>query len=256
MLKIVAIIQARMGSTRYPGKVLAEIGGRPMLWYTVTRLRQARTLKHIAVATTDQPSDDPIGEFCDLHGIPLFRGSEDDVLERYYGAAKAFKADAVVRITGDCPLLDPSVVDDVVRRFLDGDVDYVSNICPPTYPDGLDTEVFSLEALQRAHAEAEWASEREHVTSYIRKHPETFRIQNVTHAKDLSSLRWTVDDDRDMAFVRAVFERLEDVTSGLDVILSLLERHPEIAAINAGTARNEGYLRSIKEDHCLGQTGK
>ena len=250
-LKVVAIIQARMGATRLPGKVLADIAGRPMLWHVVNRACRAKLLGGVVVATSVDPLDDPVVAFCEQEGTPCFRGSEDNVLDRYYQAARWIGADPIVRITADCPLLDPNVVDSVVKYFMEGDYDYVSNTGPPTFPDGLDTEVFSSKALERAWREAKWQSEREHVTSYMRKHPELFRIGNVTYPQDLSSMRWTVDEPQDLEFVRTVYDHLESMSSGMADVLDVLRRHPELMEINASIGRNEGYQKSVREDRLV-----
>ena len=249
--RMVGIVQARMGSTRLPGKVLVNIAGHPMLWHVVNRVHRAKLVDDVLVATSESTSDDPVVAFCEQAGIPCFRGSEDDVLDRYYQAAKWIGAKVVVRITADCPLLDPDVVDDVVRCYVDGGYDYVSNTSPPTFPDGLDTEVFSFETLERAWREAKWQSEREHATPYIRKHPELFRIGNVTYVEDLSSMRWTVDEPQDLEFVRAVYDHLESMSSGMADVLAVLKRHPELVEINAGIGRNEGYQESVHEDRLI-----
>src|SRR5215471_19924439 len=160
-MKVVAIIQARMGSSRLPGKVLAEVCGKPILHYVISRARQARTLNLVVVATSDDSTDDVIEEFCEINRVQYFRGSQSDVLDRYYHAAKHFHADAIVRLTADCPLLDPIVIDEVVRTFVSGKFDYVSSA--ENYPDGLDTEIFSWKALKKTWQEARLLSEREHV---------------------------------------------------------------------------------------------
>jgi len=250
--KVVAIIQARMGSTRLPRKVLLDICGRSMLWHVVNRVRQAKLLSGVVVATSVDSSDDPVAGFCEQEGNPCFRGSEDDVLDRYYQTARWMSADVIVRITADCPLIDPNVVASVVQCYLDGNYDYVSNTDPPTFPDGLDTEVFSLEALKRTWHEARLQSEREHVTPYIRKHPELFRIGNVTYGEDLSSMRWTVDEPRDLGFVRAVYDHLKSMSSNMADALDILKEHPELMKINAGIGRNEGYQKSVREDGLIG----
>ena len=248
---IAAIVQARMGSTRLPGKVLMDICGHPMLWHVVNRVRQAKLVDDVLVATSESTSDDPVAAFCEQAGIPCFRGSEDDVLDRYYQAAKWVGTDVIVRITADCPLIDPDVVDDVVKCYVDGDYDYVSNISPPTLPDGLDTEVFSLEALERAWGEAKWQTEHEHVTPYIRKHPELFRVGNITYKENLASMRWTVDEPQDLEFVRAVYDHLKSTSSGMAAVLDVLKKHPELMEINAGIRRNEGYQKSVREDRLV-----
>lgn len=246
---ILATIQARMGSTRLPGKVLADIGGRPMLDRVIVRARRARLIDRVAVATSDAVGDDPIAAFCAAAAVDCVRGSAEDVLDRYHAAARQFDADIVVRVTADCPLLDPAVVDTVIERFLGGDYDYVSNAIEPTYPDGLDTEVFRRSALDRAWREAQLPSEREHVTPYLWKHPDRFRLGSVTHDPDLSGLRWTVDQPEDLEFVRRIYAHLgADPCFGMDAVLELLRRHPELSGTTAREARNEGYARSLRDD--------
>jgi len=253
-VRTVAIIQARMGSGRCPGKVMAEVGGRPMLDHVVRRAQQATTIELVVVATSDRPSDDAIADFCAQHSISCIRGSEDDVLDRYYQASKAFDVDPIVRLTADCPLLDPAVIDSVVRTFRAGDYDYVSNALEPTYPDGLDTEVFGFGVLEKAWREASRMTEREYPTSYIFEHPTRFRLHNVRNDVDLSNLRWTVDEPKDLEFVRRIYGELGPEPSfGMQEILDLLRRHPELATINAGIGRNEGYQRSLEEDAATGR---
>lgn len=197
-----------MGSTRLPGKVLAEIAGHPMLWHVVQRLCHARTLDRIVVATSDRAADDAIATLCERMGVECFRGSEDDVLDRYYQAAKAYEADVIVRITADCPLIDPHVVDEVISTYLDSEFDYVTNTLRITYPAGLDTEVFSFAALEKAWKEARKPAEREHVTPYIRRSGK-FRVGGVENEETSRFFyRWTVDEPRDLEFVRRVYDEL------------------------------------------------
>ncbi|MCI0577817.1 MAG: glycosyltransferase family protein [Chloroflexi bacterium] len=250
---IAAIIQARMGSTRLPGKVMMEIAGQPMLWQVANRARQATLTDQVVIATSNQKGDDPVAAFCEQAEIPCFRGSETDVLDRYYQAAQWIGADVVVRLTADCPLLDPTVVDQVAAAYLEGGCDYASNTIERTYPDGLDTEVFSFATLARAWREAELLSEREHVTPYIWKNSHLFRLLQVRQATDLSSWRWTVDEPEDLAFVRRVYERLyrPGKTFLIADVVALLVSQPELAQINQGFLRNEGYLRSLQHDHII-----
>jgi len=249
--KVVAIIQARMGSARLMGKVLMDITGKPMLWHVVHRASQSKLVDKVVIVTSTNKSDNLIVTFARTNDIPCFRGSEDDVLDRYYQAAKWIRANVIVRITADCPLIDPDVVDNVIKCYLGGDYGYVSNTAPPTFPDGLDTEVFSSEALERAWREAKWQLEREHVTPYIRKHPELFRIGNVTYDEDLSALRWTVDEPQDLDFVRAVYKHLGTAMFHMGDVLNLLKEHPELTDLNAGIERNEGYQKSLREDSLI-----
>lgn len=241
-----ALIQARMGSSRFPGKVLEELSGRPMLWQVVNRVRRARNVDRVVVATTDQPDDDPIARLCANEGIGCFRGSEPDVLDRFYQAARANGADAVVRITADCPLIDPAVIDKVVARFDRGDCDYVCNTIRYTYPDGLDTEVFSFAALEKAWREANKPSEREHVTPYLRT--DEFSTANVESEAPVSPVRyrWTVDYPEDLAFVQKVYEAFsKNGEFGFQEVFDLLKERPELATIQAGIIMNEGYYKSL-----------
>ena len=248
-MRTVAIIQARMASTRLPGKVMLEVAGTPLLGHVVRQARQARGLDLTVVATSDQPVNDVISCYCTEAGVPCFRGSEADVLDRYFQAAKHFGAEVVVRLTADCPLLDPAVIDRVVEVFRTGDCDYASNTLEPTYPDGLDTEVFGLGALARAWREAHLKSEREHVTPYIWKHPEMFRLASVKREPSLSGLRWTVDEPVDLEFVRRIYSHLGSrPVFGMAEVLAVLRKYPELSAINARLERNEGYQKSLGED--------
>ena len=246
--RTVAIVQARLGSRRLPGKVLEKIGDRTMLERVVERLERARRLDAIVVATSDDPRDDAIEAVCAQRGWGCHRGSETDVLRRYLDAAERFGADPIVRITADCPLIDPAVVDQVLETYAQGGRDYVANINPPTFPHGLDTEVVSADALRRAGRESQWMSEREHVTLHIRNHPERFRVGNVAHAPDLSGHRWVVDEAVDLEFVRAVYARMGDGDFGLNDVLALVEEDPGLEQINRGIVRDEGLRKSLAED--------
>jgi len=253
----VAVVQARMGSARFPGKVLEDVAGHPMLWHVVHRLRKAKLVDKVVVATTDRPLDDPIVDFCQDDGLACFRGDESDVLDRFYQAAKAHHADVVIRITADCPLIDPAVVDRVVERFQQGDCDYASNTSPYTYPDGLDTEVFSFAALERAWRDANKPSEREHVTPYLRT--QIFRNANVQSEIPVSpsQYRWTVDHPADLIFVRkvyAAFSQNEDF--GFREIFQFLKERPELTTIQAETITNEGYYKSLYQQAKAGAAPK
>jgi spore coat polysaccharide biosynthesis protein SpsF len=257
---IAAIVQARMGSSRLPGKTLADVAGQPMLARHVARVRRIPGVERVIIATTDKPADEPILRFADDHHLLASRGSEEDVLDRVYQAARRYHVATVVRVSPDCPLIDPAVSGQVLARLLDarGALDYVSNTQPPTFPDGLDTEAFTFDALARAWREATAPSDREHVTPYIWRQGDRFRLANVIHDPDLSARRWTVDTAADLAFVREIHARLGGLaeTAGLDEILTLLRRHPELEAINRGIARNEGYARSLRGDRTLADIRK
>ncbi len=247
---ISAIVQARMSSSRFSGKVLQPILGQPMLARQIERIRLSATIDQVTVATSTEFADDPIASACTEMNVPCFRGSLDDVLDRFYRAAELTAADVIVRLTADCPLLDPDVIDATVRLFLSGAYDYVSNSLVPTYPDGLDTEVFRRAALVQAHREATKASEREHVTSYIWGHPDKFRIGMLKNDRDLSAHRWTVDHPEDFELVTRVFEVLYPKNPAFRTkdVLEYLSSHPEVLALNSGHIRNEGFQKSILAD--------
>jgi spore coat polysaccharide biosynthesis protein SpsF len=231
--KVVAIIQARMGSTRLPGKVLKDLSGQTVLARVVERLRRSRGIGELLVATTDRPADEAIVDECRRCSVPVWRGDQDDVLDRYYGAAQSVRAEIVVRITSDCPLIDPEITDKTVAAFLEAHADYASNGLQRTYPRGLDTEVMTFDALARAWAQARNTYEREHVTPYIYQHPDEFRLLSVTGETDYSSHRWTLDTPEDLAFLQAVYSRMKDIEqfSWRDV-LKMLEHAPDLLELN------------------------
>lgn len=233
-MKIAAIIQARMGSSRFAGKVLKPLAGVPLLWHTIQRLRQVPELDDIILATSVTGKDNPLAEFAKRERIPVFRGSENDVLERYRLAAGEHRLDAVVRITGDCPFIDPEVTGRTVRLFLDTGADYASNTLVRTFPRGTDTEVFSAAALERAHAGASRQEEREHVTLYMYGHPEKFVCRGLENERDLSHIRHCVDYERDYLFAKALFHHLggENLLFSTKEIENLLQKHPWLLEIN------------------------
>jgi len=244
-LPVVAIIQARMGSSRFPGKALADICGHAMIWHVIERARRASGINKIVVATTDRSSDDAIASFCADQGVACFRGSENDVLDRFYQVAKKFNAQSVVRITADCPLIDPQVIDHVIDRFSSGRWDYASNTLRYTYPDGLDTEIFSFGALECAWHEATKPSDREHVTPFIKR--EQFAICSVVNDKQLPldvPVRWTVDYPSDLEFVREIYSKLCGHTN-FEMVLKMLEEDVELRPRCAPKISNEGYYRSL-----------
>lgn len=233
-MKTLIIVQARMTSTRLPGKVLLPLAGEPMLTRLIERLRRVRRADGIVVATTTNATDDPIAALCAQLGVPCHRGSEHDVLSRYADAARVHGADVVVRITSDCPLIDPALIDQTIAAFDEGGSDYVSNMLPPTWPYGMAVEVFSAAALAQAHAEATQAAEREHVTPFLYWHPERYRLRNVASPVDLSHHRWTVDTPEDYALVSRLFDHLMPTRPNFTQadVLALLEQHPDWIAIN------------------------
>lgn len=226
-----------MGSTRLPGKVLKHIAGRPMMSYLIERLRRVRLAQRIVVATTTQDSDVAIVDFCRSEGVDCTRGSESDVLSRYFEAAQLFQAEAVVRVTSDCPLIDPELIDTAIDVFsIPGQgYDYVSNMIEPTWPYGMAVEVFSGPVLAEAHREAVNPAEREHVTPFIYWRPEKYRLRSLTMQPNLSHHRWTVDVVEDFDLISRILENVYADRADFDMndVLTFLERHPEWAALNA-----------------------
>jgi glutamate-1-semialdehyde aminotransferase/spore coat polysaccharide biosynthesis protein SpsF (cytidylyltransferase family)/predicted dehydrogenase len=246
---VVAIIQARMGSSRLPGKSMAEIEKQPMLWHVIKRVKRATLVDRVVVATSTAPGDDAVERFCQENDVPCYRGSENDVLDRFYVAARGEKASQVVRITADCPLIDPEVIDRVVRRFQRGDLDYASNAMVRSYPDGLDTEIFSFAALERAWHEASKSSEREHVTPYLRS--DKFRTANIENDSTVSyqHYRWTVDEAADLEFIRAVYKGFRGKESfGMKDVFELIEKNPGLEKMNSDIVSNLGYYKSLFHD--------
>ena len=245
--RVIAIVQGRMDSSRLPGKILADVAGQPMLSRVYIRTSRA-------VATTTDSSDDPVAEYCDFAGIPFMRGSQYDVLDRYYQAAREFNANVVVRITADCPVIDPDLIDDAVNTLLGSEYDFVANRLPPpfgrTYPIGLDTEVCAFAALERAWKDARQTFHREHVMPYLYEgvelssvsrqlsegvSPRGFKIAQLHHTTDFGEYRWTVDTPADLEFIRQVFARFDgrDDFSWVEM-LDLVHAEPGLMKINAG----------------------
>lgn len=241
-MKVVAVVQARMGSTRLPNKVMKRIGGVPMIELLLSRLSKSKEISEIIVATSDDPHNQPLVDHISSLGYRCFQGNENDVLDRYYHATKTAHADVVVRITGDCPLVDPELVDEIIRRFRAADVDYVSNVAPPTFPDGLDTEVFSFVALERAAHEADKVFDREHVTPYLRESGK-FRQASVQNDVDYSDLRWTVDEQVDFDVVSEVFAHFApDIHFTWKQVLDMQLDKPEMFVANQQLIRNGGAI--------------
>ncbi len=244
---VLCVLQARMSSTRLPGKVLMDLGGQPMLLFMIRRLARSSLIDQLVVATSMAPSDDALVEVLDAAGVKVFRGPLDDVLGRFAGAAATYAPQVVVRVTGDCPLIDPDLVDRVIAPVLDGQCDYASNTSPPTYPDGLDCEAFSYALLTEAAKEARLGSEREHVTPYMRNSANA-RLINVASPIDLSSLRWTVDYEDDLHRMR---ELVAGASNPLNCdrfdFLRVVEGSAKLFS-QAEHARNEGYLISTQAD--------
>ena len=247
---VICIVQARTSSTRLPGKVLKEILGRPMIEHLFERLSYSALIDRSVLATSSDASDDPLADWAAARGIGCYRGDLDDVLGRYYQSALKFGAKTVLRVTGDCPLIDPALLDKLITSFSTAGVDIAGL---SRYPDGLDGEIFTLEALRRADGEARLASEREHVSPYMWKHPALFSHLSIESGDGLESMRWTVDDERDFELVCKVFEGLGGGGGifHMDEIAGFLSSSPELLNINSGTERNEGYAKSLREDRVV-----
>jgi spore coat polysaccharide biosynthesis protein SpsF len=233
--EIVAIVQARMGSTRLPGKVMASIVEKPMLWHIIERVKKSKLIDDVLIATTLNKEDDVIECFSAQNRIGCFRGSENDVLDRYYQVAKVNEIRHIVRITADNPFQDPHVNDEVIKIYLENNVDFVSNVVEKTYPNGLNVEVFSFQALEKAWKEARTPYEREHVTQYIFLNPTKFKVINVRYdGENLSHLRWTVDTEEDLTFARTVYQKLyqRERMFYMDDILKLLREYPNLLYID------------------------
>ena len=249
-MKTLAVVQARMGSTRLPGKVMADVGGVPMIGRLLDRVQATQGIDDLVVATTTNREDDLLAAWLSDASIPCYRGSCNDVLDRFVQAAKGREAELIVRVTADDPLKDPEITSQLIEIIkADRTLDYASNTLEPTWPEGLDIEVVRLSALQHAHREARLRSDREHVTTYIWNRPKIFRLHNLSWHRNLSHWRWTVDKPADLELVRHIFSRFaEHPLVGYEEIVEWLEQHPELVAINTDTQRNEGYLHSLKAE--------
>ena len=248
---ILGIIQVRFSSKRFPGKALREINGRPLLSYLNERAHFSRYTDKVVISTADNEANLPIIKFARENGIDYFAGSEQDLVDRLYRTALKFGADAIVRLTGDCPLVDPRVIDKILRFYLDNAdrYDYVSNTLKPTYPDGLDVEVIPTATLKKMWSEVADPFWREWLNSYIMENPEQYRAANLENDTDLSELRWTVDYEEDFIFVTNVFNRLYGWKKdfSMEDILALLRKEPQLCGINSMHARNEAYHKARKE---------
>jgi len=248
--KILAVLQARTSSTRLPGKVLMPLLGKPMILRQVERISRSKHIERLVVATSADPSDDQLAELCASVGVAVFRGQLEDVLDRFYQAARSHAPSHVIRLTGDCPLIDPDVIDQIVEFCLAQGLDYASNTIVPTFPDGLDVEIMTFPSLQAAWTEATLPSQREHVTPYIHQNPQRFRTGNFKGEANLSQMRWTVDEPADFELVKAVYGALYPSKPDFSTpeIIRFLENNPELLALNTGFERNEGYKRSLQKE--------
>ncbi len=237
---IVAIVQARMGSTRLPGKILLDLAGRSILERVMARLQEVASLTQIVVATTSERQDDQLAEYCQAHNWLVFRGSENDVLDRFYQTARLTLADVIVRITSDCPLIDPEIVQQLVQMYLQANdpLAYVSNVVPRrTYPRGLDAEVFGRNALEAAWQDDQNAAWREHVTPFIYRNPDRFHLHNLVNEVDYSTHRWTVDTPEDYALIKKIYEHYGHGRFRWRDVLALLDQHPSWTALNVNVTQ-------------------
>ena len=247
---ILALLQARVSSSRLPGKVLLPLLGKPMIQRQIERIRRARRIDAVVLAASLDASDDALAAWGASESVTVFRGSLHDVLDRFYQAALPYQPDWVLRLTGDCPLADPELIDRVITETLAAGADYGSNALQPSFPDGLDAELVRFSVLGQVWREAVSPAEREHVTLAVHRHPERFKLHSVTGAPDLSHLRWTVDEQRDFEFVTRIYEMLYPLNPAFTTadILRLLDEKPELAAINSDIMRNQGLANSLARE--------
>lgn len=251
-MRNLAIIQARTGSSRLPNKVLMKLGDKTVLEQVVCRVQQSKFIDEVIVATTEMESDNDIYKLCKQINVEVFRGSENDVLDRFYQCAKKYIPNNIVRITADCPLLDSCVIDKVIGLHIEKDYDFTSNTIEPTFPDGEDVEIMKYGVLKEAWEKAELASQREHVTQYI-IHSDKYKKGNVLNKNNLEKMRWTLDTLPDYVFISKLYDELydQDRNFGMEDILKLLDRKPELTLINCDSKRNEGLKKSLKNDYTI-----
>lgn len=249
-MEVVAILQARCNSSRLPNKILKPILNKPMIQWQIERLNQSKYIDKLIVATSVEDSDLPLVQLCNSLNVEVYRGSLNNVLDRFYQVALKTKPKLIVRLTGDCPLIDPTVVDEVIAFMKKGSFDYVSNSIEPTYPDGLDVEVFTFNTLQNIYSNAKLSSEKEHVTLYVANNKSLFNIGAYKNSIDLSHHRWTVDEQSDFELVTAIFEGMINLKENFQMedVLLFLEKDEALINLNKNIRRNEGLLKSLDKD--------
>ncbi len=249
-MNIIAMIQARMGSSRLSGKVLHDLCGEPVLTHVINRVKASNKVTETVVLTTVNKLDLPIIKLCSEKNIRVFAGSEEDVLDRYYQFSKLCAVDHIIRITSDCPFMDPEVIDHIIDEHIKNNNDYTSNTLIETYPDGEDVEIFTFAVLEKAWREAKLLSEREHVTPYIKKNEDIFKLKNIEYKENLSDKRWTLDNKEDFEFISKIYDVLynQNPLFGMKEILEFLKTNEDFEKINKHIERNEGYKKSLKED--------
>lgn len=252
-MNIVAIIQARMSSTRLPKKVLLPLGKKTVIENVYDRVSRSKLINKVVLATTTDPSDDILSEFCQSKGMEVFRGSLDDVLDRYYQAGKHYKTDVIVRITGDCPLCDAEIIDRTVSKHIKDHNDFTATayLGNETFADGLDVDVFDFSAIKTSWEKARLSYQREHVGQYITANAKDFKIGHIENSENLSSKRWTLDEPNDYEFLKAVYQGLGQESNDFNMkeILQYLKDHPELENLNHQIIRNEGLHKSAKKDN-------
>tara|TARA_B100001540_G_scaffold309217_1_gene325070 strand:- start:640 stop:1410 length:771 start_codon:yes stop_codon:yes gene_type:complete len=242
------IIQARVNSTRFPKKILQNLDKEyKVLEYVINQVKNSKKIEQIIIATTSLKDDDVVVDISKKNGCKSFRGSENDVLDRYFQCAKKFELDVIVRITSDCPLIDPHIIDQIIEEFESGKFDYVTNTFPRTFPKGLDVEIFSRETLEKMWKNSELPSEREHVTQFIFNN-DGFRIGNVKNDVDLSDMRWTLDEKKDFEFLVSIIERIKNKPILKNDVLEILSKEPLLQDINSGIDPNQGIKISREKD--------
>ena len=255
----IAIIQARMGSTRLPGKIMMQVRNKPLLHYVINQALQSKKINKLIIATTNSSQDDQIVKFVDPYGVEVFRGSEEDVLDRYYQCAKKYNSDIIVRITSDCPLIDPNLIDKCITKFESHNFNYFSNINKKIgevwiyhlsgFPLGFAVEVFTFETLENAWKNAKKPSDREHVTQYILDNPKLFKIGNLENSKNYSDMRLAVDHQIDFDLVKTIIEHFPDgEVFDMEKIAKFLNENPQLKQMNSRLQFNEGYLKSLEQD--------
>jgi len=238
-----------MGSSRLPGKVMMLVdNSNSIIWYVINQIKHSKLCEKMIIATTTLVEDDVIVNFAKENSVQYFRGNSEDCLDRYYRCAELFSISTIVRITCDNPLIDPTLIDNAIVEFNAGDFDYVSNCKPRSFPQGTEVEVFSFKALEKAWSDAQKMSEREHVTPYFYNNPDKFKICNITNQENISNLRWTVDREQDLKFIRAVVTRIKKSPILMKDILEILKKEPELIDINKNYVMDEGYKKSLQSD--------
>ena len=249
-LNVIGIIQARTGSTRLKNKIFEMIDNKLLIERVIDRVKQASLINKVVVATTMDSSDDVFTDWCEYNSVYVFRGSDDNVLDRFYKCAEFYKADVIVRITADDPFKDPIIINHAIDLLIKNNFDYVSNTINPTFPEGVDVEVFRFDSLKTAFYEAKLGSEKEHVTPYIWKNPEKFALHNFENNENISHLRWTIDYAEDLEFANAIYKKLRTKNNifFMEDVLTVLKEFPEFLNIQKKVARNEGYFKSTEEE--------